>query len=80
MQRGETGIIEIDNALLAALSENADLPVIEIDVADIHADQLRKAVDLAKKNMEEAAAALDFMRAAHFRDEMNLLKSRIRED
>ncbi len=44
------------------------------------ADQLRKAVDLAKKNMEEAAAALDFMRAAHFRDEMNLLKSRIRED
>ena len=44
------------------------------------ADQIRKAVDLARKNMEEAASALDFMRAAHFRDEMNALKMLLRED
>ncbi len=42
-------------------------------------EQLLKAVDLAKKNMEEAAAALDFMRAAHFRDEMNALKMLLRD-
>ena len=42
-------------------------------------EQLLKAVDLARKNMEEAAAALDFMRAAHFRDEMNSLKAMLRD-
>ena len=58
------------------LRKLAEDPVLDA----MSADQLRKAVDLARKNMEEAAAALDFMRAARFRDEMNLLKSRIRED
>lgn len=43
------------------------------------AAQLRKAFEAAKKSMEEAAAQLDFMRAAHFRDEMNALKAMLRE-
>ena len=42
-------------------------------------EQLLKAVDHARKNMEEAAAALDFLRAAHFRDEMNSLKAMLRD-
>jgi excinuclease ABC subunit B len=36
--------------------------------------QLLKAVASAKKEMEKAAAELDFIRAAKFRDEMNTLK------
>lgn len=36
--------------------------------------QLQKAVASARKEMEKAAAELDFIRAAKFRDEMNTLK------
>ena len=36
--------------------------------------QLQKAVASARKEMEKAAAELDFIRAARFRDEMNTLK------
>lgn len=36
--------------------------------------QIEKAVEKSKRDMEEAAAALDFLRAARFRDEMNELK------
>lgn len=36
--------------------------------------QLQKAVASARKEMEKAAAELDFIRAARFRDEMNALK------
>ena len=37
-------------------------------------EQLSKAIGHAKKEMERAAAELDFMNAAKFRDEMNALK------
>ncbi|MDD2424666.1 MAG: excinuclease ABC subunit UvrB [Bacteroidales bacterium] len=37
-------------------------------------EQIEKAVEKAKKDMEEAASHLDFMGAAGFRDEMNELK------
>ena len=43
-------------------------------LAKLNPDQIRKAVEAAKKEMERAAAELDFMRAAKFRDEMNALK------
>jgi excinuclease ABC subunit B len=33
-------------------------------------DGLQKAIDTAKKSMEKAAAELDFIEAARFRDEM----------
>ena len=36
-------------------------------------EQLQKAYASAKKEMEKAAAELDFMRAAKFRDEMKYL-------
>ncbi len=32
--------------------------------------ELEKAIDKAKKQMEKAAKELDFIEAAHFRDEM----------
>ena len=41
-------------------------------------DQLKKAVISTKKEMEKAAAELDFLRAAKFRDEMNALKQLIK--
>ncbi len=37
-------------------------------------DELLKAVETSRRKMEEAAAELDFLRAAAFRDEMNVLK------
>ena len=36
--------------------------------------ELLKAIDKAKRDMERAAAELDFVNAAKFRDEMNNLK------
>ena len=38
------------------------------------ANELQKAVDRAKKMMEKAAADLDFVNAAKYRDEMNNIK------
>ena len=43
-------------------------------LAMLNPSQLKVAVEAAKKKMEEAAAELDFLRAARFRDEMNALK------
>lgn len=43
-------------------------------VGYMSADQLLSSIDNARKSMEAAAAELDFIRAAAFRDEMNELK------
>ncbi len=51
----------------------AEDPVIE----KMSRKQLEQAVAAAKKNMEDAAGELDFLRAAKFRDEMNALKKLI---
>ena len=48
-------------------------------VASMDHSQLEKMVAAAKKNMEDAAAELDFMRAARFRDEMNALKELLKK-
>jgi excinuclease ABC subunit B len=48
-------------------------------VASMDRGQLEKMVTAAKKNMEDAAAELDFMRAARFRDEMNALKELLKK-
>lgn len=42
-------------------------------------EDLEKAVEASRKKMEEAAAELDFLRAAKFRDEMNILKEMLRK-
>ena len=36
-------------------------------------------IEAAKKNMEDAAAELDFMRAARYRDDMNALKELLKK-
>lgn len=41
------------------------------------ADALKKAIDKAKKSMEEAAKQLDFIQAARFRDEMYALQKQL---
>lgn len=43
-------------------------------MAKFNPGQLQKAIHAAKLQMESAAADLDFMRAAKFRDEMQALK------
>ena len=49
--------------------------VLEDPVVDkMDKKELLRAIDRAKKEMERAAAELDFMNAAKFRDEMNALK------
>ena len=44
-------------------------------VARMNAAQLRTAVEAARKKMESAAAALDFLEAARWRDEMRALET-----
>jgi len=41
--------------------------------------ELKKAIELARKNMEKASANLEFMEAASFRDEMRALEERLKE-
>ena len=48
-------------------------------ISGMDAAQLKKAIVSARKEMEAAAADLDFMRAAKFRDEMNELKKLFEE-
>lgn len=43
-------------------------------IARFSPEQIQKAIEAAKIEMESAAVALDFLRAAKFRDEMNALK------
>lgn len=43
-------------------------------MARLSKDQILKAIDYSKSQMESAAKELDFLRAAKFRDEMNALK------
>jgi excinuclease ABC subunit B len=42
-------------------------------------DQLQKAVQVAKKNMERAAKDMEFMEAARYRDEMFALEKKLKE-
>jgi excinuclease ABC subunit B len=48
-------------------------------VASMDAEGLKKMIEAAKKNMEDAAAELDFMRAARYRDDMNALKELLKK-
>lgn len=47
-------------------------------VARMSPKELTKAIEAARKNMEQAARDLDFLRAAKFRDEMYELQKRLR--
>jgi excinuclease ABC subunit B len=48
-------------------------------ISSMRPEQMEMAVEKAKKDMEEAAAELDFLSAAKFRDEMNALKKLLKE-
>ena len=54
LQSGETGVIEINDALLASLSEYAHLAVEKIHIAGVHADQLRKTKSAVEKQRQDA--------------------------
>lgn len=61
-QRSSYDYVEKDHSLL-------EDPVI----ARFNPDQIKRAAESAKREMERAAAELDFLRAAKYRDEMNAL-------
>jgi excinuclease ABC subunit B len=42
-------------------------------------EQIQKAIQQAKKNMEKAVKEMDFLAAAKYRDEMAALQERIKE-
>ena len=70
---------EVRNVLGKVKDYNQEPEVVNSLLADpvlamLNPSQLKVAVETAKKKMEEAAAELDFLRAARFRDEMNALK------
>jgi len=47
-------------------------------VSKMSRSEIERAIESTKRQMEQAAAELDFLRAAKFRDEMNALKSLLR--
>ena len=57
LYRRKAGVIEIDNAFLAALSEHAYLPIEEVQISGIHADQLRKPESAVEKQRNDAVIA-----------------------
>lgn len=63
---GKSKDYKFDEKEISALAD----PVI----ARFNPEQIQNAIDAAKLEMESAAAELDFLRAAKFRDEMNALK------
>jgi excinuclease ABC subunit B len=62
----ETNSAYVDGYLQADLAAVLQDPVIR----SMSRDQVEKAVEQAKRNMQKAAADLDFLAAAKFRDEM----------
>ncbi|HEX2919964.1 MAG TPA: excinuclease ABC subunit UvrB [Bacteroidales bacterium] len=84
-----TQIKRKSGSVLSGLSQKAKnmKPYVESEKPDIAADPvvkymnteaLGKAIDKARKSMEKAAAELDFIEAARFRDEMNELQKILR--
>ena len=60
--------------------ENTNLTSLEDPIVmRMDAKQLTKAILSSKKEMEKAAAELDFLRAAKFRDEMHALEKRFEQ-
>ena len=48
------GIVEINHSLLVALAEKPDLPLFEVDIAQIHAHKLRKPHPTVQKQHDHA--------------------------
>jgi excinuclease ABC subunit B len=82
-------IIKKSGSALSGLSRKAKAmrPYIEPEKPDIAADPvvqymsreaLEKAIEKSRKSMEKAAAELDFIQAARFRDELNELQQLLR--
>lgn len=84
-----TQIIRKSGSALSGLGRKGKLsrPYIEPEKPDVAADPvvqymnheaLEKAIEKSRKNMEKAAAELDFIEAARYRDEMNGLQKLLR--
>ena len=60
-----------------AETENERARFLEEDpvIARMNRNELREAIDEARRKMEAAAAQLDFLNAAHWRDEMRALEA-----
>jgi excinuclease ABC subunit B len=89
MEITPTQIVRKSGSILSGMGKKAIAAkaYIEADRPDIAADPvvkymnreaLEKAIDKTKKSMEKAAAELDFIEAARFRDEMADLQNLLR--
>ena len=54
MQRFDTGIIQVDHALLVAFAEQPDLPLFQVDVAKVHPDQFCQTHPAVQKQHDHA--------------------------
>lgn len=73
--KGERNILGRSQTL-SQIEQKSAVQHIDSDpiIQSMNREQLQKAIDSARIKMEKAAAELDFMAAARFRDEMNALK------
>lgn len=73
--KGERNILGRSQTL-SQIEQQSAVQHIDSDpiIQSMNREQLQKAIDSARIKMEKAAAELDFMAAARFRDEMNALK------
>ncbi|MDD2584379.1 MAG: UvrB/UvrC motif-containing protein, partial [Bacteroidales bacterium] len=60
--------------------EEANPLLLDPVMAAFNPSQIKEAIKAAKLQMESAAADLDFMRAAKFRDEMSALKKMLEKN
>ena len=67
--------VPIRNAYVEPIEDKVRFLEEDPVVARMNAAQLRTAVEAARKKMESAAAALDFLEAARWRDEMRALET-----
>ena len=67
--------VPVRNAYIEPMEDKVRFLEEDPVVARMNAAQLRTAVEAARKKMESAAAALDFLEAARWRDEMRALET-----
>ncbi len=67
--------VPVRNAYIEPMEDKVRFLEEDPVVAQMNAAQLRTAVEAARKKMESAAAALDFLEAARWRDEMRALET-----
>ncbi|MCS6917818.1 MAG: excinuclease ABC subunit UvrB [Chitinophagales bacterium] len=77
----QTAVLDIRSESLPAAEPEAEAAAVLADpvVAYMNRDQLQKAIQQARRNMEQAARDLEFLQAARYRDELFALEKLMAE-